>query len=102
MYTVTYTHTRPNVLIKFFVDANEETKALVARVVDAAQRSPGYVGLSSTMSPDGLTNTVVVTWADESFWQAHEIADLELLDEYRSARIAYNAVVGNTTETTNA
>ncbi len=97
MFIATYTHARPDLVTPFFVDADKETVSLVAKVAAIAAGSPGFVSSTSVMSDDKLTNTVTVEWVDQASHDAFEAANDSFLNEYRGARIAYDAVKGTRT-----
>jgi hypothetical protein len=99
MFIVTYKHSRKDLTTKFYYDSDPEAKDLVDKASMLTAVAPGFVSKEVLMSPDGLSNLITVTWADQASWEAYEAANKEFLDAYRASRIAYEAVEGGGTLT---
>jgi hypothetical protein len=91
-YTVTYTHSRPNLVSEFFATAQAQ---LTHRVAQRARHADGFVSQASTVSADKLVNTVVVTWRDQAAATAFNLSRLAVA--YRKKREAYDAAHGTST-----
>jgi hypothetical protein len=100
MLTVTYTHTRPDTKTKFFYDVSAEAKQIVDEAEALARAAPGFVSQAVNTSPDFLTNTIVVVWADEASYTKHEADNAEFLGDYRASRLVYDAFKSTTTTKT--
>lgn len=97
MFTVTYTHSRPSWETKFFYDASDEAKQMIDEIDALARQSPGFISTDVSMSPDGNVNTIVVTWKSSTAFSKFEADNKEFLDDYRVARIVYDALKGTKT-----
>ena len=93
MYTITTVTVRPDTGVSFNDDSAEADTIYDAMSV-ARKAHAGYVSSTHTTSPDGLTKTSVLTWADKASADEFRTDFKHLFDALNAVKEAHKDAVG--------